>query len=266
MRRTASDILNGLEMRVARLEKLSNFSLGAVAFGVIKKFRKSLNRKLSKYGIEIQPTLPRAGNFFIKVEGVSGLLEVREPMSETMKNSLVITYKEVKGPVIKDSWFIDVSNFVLPKKDDSSLWSIHDWLLDSDVFIDEILSISGSLMKIGKRANIQKRSYLFFKLLDHLGVDSKDVVEVVEKVDKNVHKDGYSVYILIDKSLMLKNYMLRQGLAWGISLPSYDYWKGEPMVDWGGKSGEIISDGKERLMVYSLTLGEMRSLFKDSPF
>ena len=262
MRRTASDILNGLEMRVARLEKQSNFSLGEVAFGVIKKFRKSLNRKLSKYGIEIQPTLSRAGNFFIKVEGVSGLLEVREPMSETMKNSLVITYKEVKGPVIKDSWFIDVSNFVLPKKDDSSLWSIHDWVLDSDVFIDEILSISGSLMKIGKRASIQKRSQLFFKLLDHLGVDSKDVIEVVDEVEKDEYRDGHSVYILIDKSLMLKH---RAGLGWGITLPSYDYWEGEPMVNWGGRSGEIISDGKERLMVYALTSGEMRSLFKEFP-
>ena len=79
MRRTASDILNGLEMRVARLEKLSNFSLGAVAFGVIKKFRKSLNRKLSKYGIEIQPTLPRAGNFLLKLREFQVCLKSENP-------------------------------------------------------------------------------------------------------------------------------------------------------------------------------------------
>ena len=140
MRRLASEVLRDLEIRVANLEKQSNFTLSGVGLDFIKKYRKSLNRLLRGAGIEIRPTYKNDANIFLKIEGVEGLLEIEDFGRD---DNLHVQHKLLRGRSGKSS-SIDVREFVSlnPETGRSSLFDLKDWNFDKESFVDAIIKIA----------------------------------------------------------------------------------------------------------------------------
>ena len=137
-------------MRVARLEKSSdwksNRNLNEVALELIQKRYKSLNRVLSKQGIEMKKPIPRAGNIFFYVEGVQGVLEVME--SRVKENEFTVDHK-VAGAGVVSSWTIDVNEFMTSNTDSPNTYELKDWMIDQPKVFGKLLK-SGLEMRIAR--------------------------------------------------------------------------------------------------------------------
>ena len=141
MRRSASEVIRNLENRIARLERNASLprSLNEVAFELIKKRYKSLNRIWSKQGIEMKKPNMGAGNIFFYVEGVEGVLEVME--SHVKENEFTVDHKMV-GLGVVSSWTIDVNDFFTSNTDSPNAYELKDWTIDQP-------KVFGSLLKSG---------------------------------------------------------------------------------------------------------------------
>ena len=112
MKRTASEIIRNLEMRVARLERQAmHQSLNELAFEQIQQRWKGLNGvfKRMRHGIEMQKPIMRAGNVYFYVDGIDGVLELYE--SQSNEKELIVDHKVVGAGVVK-SFTIDVTDFM----------------------------------------------------------------------------------------------------------------------------------------------------------
>lgn len=112
MRRSASQVIRELEIRIARLERQAMYqSLNELAFEQIQKRWKGLNGvfKRMRHGIEIKKPVKRAGSVYFYVDGIDGVLELYE--SQSNENELIVDHKVVGAGVVK-SFTIDATDFM----------------------------------------------------------------------------------------------------------------------------------------------------------